>query len=942
MNGLPRQQTADASAVMSQLVISFQQQLEDGDTPSVLEFLDDDAASLNTELAERLLGAEVIHQQRIGRLARREDFLERYEPLSDLVQRVFDQWESGQLGSRLLSAATIAPEAAETAVQSTNSSPVAVTSSKETVNEPIAVPSTPISETVTPETPHSEPLEEPLAVATQLSQPAVGVSTAPVIANTKHDAQETLAEAVPDPMQTAAEKPTATPSRTRISQTASGVRIIPKVLGDYELLDELGKGGMGIVYRAKQRRANRVVALKIIRPDRLGSLSASSQAGIIERFRKEAQAAARLHHDNLVTVYEVGEIDGCHYFSMQYVEGSSLADRLRKGPLDNKEAARFLEPICRAVHAAHQVGVLHRDIKPQNILIENETLRPRIADFGLAKLADDEAELTQSGEMMGTPPYMPPEQFGDAANCTAKADIYSLGASLYHSLSGRPPFQAATSIATMRQVLEQDAVSLRTLNAAVDVDLETLCMRCLEKEPERRIGSAEELADELQRYINGEPILSRPLSRTQKLVRWCRRNPVVAVLIGAVAASLLLAVGALAFTAVKTEQARQDVAKSLGETKVAQALSEVSFQDALSAVNEFFTRVSEERLLNEPGTQGLRKELLDLARTYYLRLLDRRGTDDSVQEELAATHYRLGLITEELESPQASLKSYETARSMLTIQLQKHPTSTARQKLLSNTLNAMGRAQTRLGDLDKAEALFKESRQIRAGLVGATTELAERTEFERLLANTGMNLALIEKQRGNLDDALTLMTQAQQERQLSLKQEPKNRKLRRDLAKGDYNLANLAIDRDEPSAAATVEKHARQAIERFEELLKEQPDDLDDRHQLALCYQLLADTESALIVTEPDRRIPAIDHYRQARTALERLVARNPGIPRYQFELAQLLGNLAELELDQKQIEAALKLLDRAEELVSALLKDQPARPEYVELQKKLDKLRQQ
>lgn len=923
MNGLPRQQLA----ATSQLVMIFQQQLNKGDAPSVLAFLGEEVGSSTSELAEQLIGIEVVYQQQTGFVARRQEFLHRYQSLSESVHRVFDQWESGQLESRLQSAATIVPGADETLVQSTHSSQVGATFAPPTVEKN----SEPIS---------AETLNEPLAVPVYSSQPAVGVSTARVLANTNHDAQETLAERAQDPMQTAAEKPTATPSRTRVSQTASGVRIIPKVLGDYELLDELGKGGMGIVYRARQRRANRIVALKIIRPDRLGSLSASSQAGIIERFRKEAQAAARLQHDNLVTVYEVGEIEGCHYFSMQYVEGSSLADRLRKGPLDNKQAASFLEPICRAVHAAHQVGVLHRDIKPQNILIENDTLRPRIADFGLAKLADDEAELTQSGEMMGTPPYMPPEQFGDAAHCTAKADIYSLGASLYHSLSGRPPFQAATSIATMRQVLEQDAVSLRTLNPAVDVDLETLCMRCLEKEPERRMGSAEDLADELRRYINGEPILSRPLSRAQKLVRWCRRNPVVASLVGAVAASLLLAIGALGFTAIKTEQARKNVAKSLDETKIAQALSEVSFQDALSAVNEFFTRVSEERLLNEPGAQGLRKELLDLARTYYLRLLDRRGTDDSVQEELAATHYRLGLITEELESPQASLKSYETARSMLTIQLQKRPTSTARLKFLSNTLNAMGRAQTRLGELDKAEALFQESRQIRAGLVGATTNMAERTEFERLLANTGMNLALIEKQRGNLDEALRLMTQAQEERQLSLKQEPKNRKLRRDLAKGDYNLANLAIDRDEPTAAASIEKHVRQAIELFESLLKEQSDDLEDRHMLALCHQLLADTESALAAIEPARRIPAIDHYQQARAALERLVARNPGIPRYQFELAQLLGNLAELELDQERAEAAFKLLERANELASALLKDQPSRPEYIDLQKRLSELR--
>ncbi len=786
----------------------------------------------------------------------------------------------------------------------------------------------------------AEPAASTSSASSSASTKANGATPSSPAAATQPDFAETVAETPANPMQTVAERSTATPSRTRITQTAGGVRVIPKVLGDYELLDELGKGGMGIVYRARQRKANRIVALKIIRPDRLGSLSPSSQAGIIERFRKEAQAAARLTHDNLVTMYEVGEIDGCHYFSMQYVEGCSLADKLRTGPLDNKQAAQFIEPICRAVHAAHQVGVLHRDIKPQNILIENTTLRPRIADFGLAKLADDEVELTQSGEMMGTPPYMPPEQFGDAVHCTAKADIYSLGATLYHSLSGRPPFQAATSIATMRQVLEQDPVGLRQLNTAVDIELETLCMRCLEKESERRFNTAEELADELLRYINGEPILSRPLSRVQRIIRWCRRNPIIAAMIGAVAASLLLAVGALAFTAVKTEKARQAVEKSLDETKVAQTLSEASFQDALNAVNEFFTRVSEERLLNEPGAQGLRKELLTLAKTYYLRLLDRRDGDPAVQEELAATHYRLGLITEELDSPRASLKSYDTARSMLTIQLKKNPNSATRQKFLSNTLNAMGRAHTRLGELDKAEELFKESRQIRAALVGAAENVAERTELERLLANTEMNLSLIEKQRGNLAEALKFMQHAQEDRLTSLKQEPQNRKLRRDLAKGDYNLANLAIDRDDPTSAITVEKHAKRAIERLEELLKETPDDLEDRHLLALSYQLLADLDAALAATDSGHRDLAVDRYQRARTALDRLVARNPNVPRYQYELALLLGNLAELEVDQMRRDAAIKLLDRATEILAGLLKDQPGRREYEELAKRLTELR--
>ncbi|HLQ43115.1 MAG TPA: protein kinase, partial [Planctomycetaceae bacterium] len=280
---------------------------------------------------------------------------------------------------------------------------------------------------------------------------------------------------------------------------------IPRVLGDYELLEELGKGGMGIVFRARQRSVNRIVALKVIRPDRLADMTMTTRRKAIERFRTEAEAAARISHDNLVTVYEVGCEAGCHYFSMRYVEGSSLSDLIRKNPADNRQAAAWIEPVCRAVQAVHSRGILHRDLKPQNILLEQATGRTLLADFGLAKLADDDSNMTQTGEAMGTPAYMSPEQFHDAASVAVTADVYSLGATLYCLLSGRPPFQASSSMQTMRQVLDTDAVLLRQLNPAVDRDLETICMRCLEKDPARRYGAAEALADELQRYLDGRP-----------------------------------------------------------------------------------------------------------------------------------------------------------------------------------------------------------------------------------------------------------------------------------------------------------------------------------------------------------------------------------------------------------------------------------------------------
>lgn len=707
-----------------------------------------------------------------------------------------------------------------------------------------------------------------------------------------------------------------------------------QTFGDYELISPLGQGGMGVVYKARQKAANRLVALKIIRPDRMSSMTEVTQRRMVDRFRAEAHAAARLQHDNLVTVYDVGEIDGCHYFSMQYVEGGCLSDQISDRSLDSREAARFLEPVCRAVHAAHEEGILHRDIKPANILIEDETLRPRIADFGLAKLQNEDQELTRSGEAMGTPSYMPPEQFGDAASATARSDIYSIGATLYHLLSGRPPFKAATSMATMRQVLNVEPVALRELNPEVDQDLETICMKCLEKEPDRRFQTASEVADELQRFINGEPILSRPLGRPERLWRWCRRNPVVASLSGLAATSMIIAVVSFAVAYFETDEARRKVEASLDETAKAQKLSEASFQDALAAVNDFFTHVSEDRLLNEPGTEELRHELLDLARDYYQRFLNRRSDDPTVRDEVALSHFRVGLIVEELDSPLAAVASYQKARDLQVALLADHPDENSKEakatkRALSRTLNALARVATNSGDLDGAEELFHETRKFRQELVDSTPDPEERFEFDRLLASVDMNLGILARRRSNLDQAATLYKDAQGLRKNTLPVRPKDPQLRRDLAKGWYNLANLAVDQND---AEGVGSNVDQAIALLEELLDETPDDLRDRYLLALCYRLKADLNAALIPVDNSKLTDAIDGYGKAKLAMLDLSGRSPAVHRYRVELGQLLLNIGQLEAQQEQYSEARIAFEKAEEVFALLVTEDSNSSEFQEL----------
>lgn len=303
--------------------------------------------------------------------------------------------------------------------------------------------------------------------------------------------------------------------------------------GDYEILSELGAGGMGVVYKARQRSLKRLVALKTIRA---GEFANADQ---ILRFQAEAQSVARLNHPGIVPVYEVGIYRGLHFFSMQYLPGGSLSDRLKEGPLPARDGAVIVRQVAEAVQAAHDQQLIHRDLKPGNILLDEQGV-PRVTDFGLAKQLDGDQGLTQTGDVMGTPSYMAPEQAqGQLDQIGSPTDVYALGAILYHILTGRPPFQGATKIETLRQVVEQEPAPPRQLNSAIPRDLETIALKCLRKEADKRYATSAELAADLGRWLENKPIVARPVSFTEKSWLWCKRRPTVAASIGIVLAVLL-------------------------------------------------------------------------------------------------------------------------------------------------------------------------------------------------------------------------------------------------------------------------------------------------------------------------------------------------------------------------------------------------------------------
>src|SRR6476661_6144314 len=320
-------------------------------------------------------------------------------------------------------------------------------------------------------------------------------------------------------------------------------------LGDYQLLEEIGRGGQGVVFRARQKSLNRIVALKVIK---LGEWASKAH---VKRFRREAEAAAGLEHPGIVPIHEVGERDGSCYFSMKFVEGGQLDEVVRRRAMSTRQASQLIAKVARTVHYAHEHGILHRDIKPGNILLDVKG-EPHLTDFGLARLVESESSVTHTLDVLGTPSYMAPEQaIGNNAAVSRVTDVYGLGAVLYQLLTGQPPFAGGATYETIKLLLDTEPRPPRVLNPKIDRDLSTICLKCLEKDAKRRYSSALALAEDLERWLKHEPILARHTGIIGRSRKWARRNPSSALLV----ACLVALATAAAWILWKSELIRQPV-----------------------------------------------------------------------------------------------------------------------------------------------------------------------------------------------------------------------------------------------------------------------------------------------------------------------------------------------------------------------------------------------
>jgi len=664
----------------------------------------------------------------------------------------------------------------------------------------------------------------------------------------------------------------ASPSRGSSSATpyVSPHAALPEVPG-YLIESELGRGGMGVVFRARQLSLQRTVALKMLASGPLASSAA------LARFRTEAESVARLAHTNIVQIFEVGATAGHAFFSLEYVDGGTLADRAGHEPRAAREAAQLVATLARAVQYAHDQGVVHRDLKPANVLLTADGT-PKIADFGLAKQLADQSHQTHTGDVMGSPSYMAPEQARGATHQIGPAcDIYALGAILYELLTGRPPFLGQDSMETVLQVINEEPLPPRRLLPSVPRDLETICLKCLQKLPRTRYASATALADDLQRYLGGLPILARPVGPVELLLKWARRRP-------AVAALLIVSFGAAAtiitYGAWKNSQldkaneqlffANTQLTDTLTAEQAQRERAEKNFRKALDAAD---------RRLNRAGQDPLRLLVEELE--FYDEIRQQPGDSAEIRYEKAMADRRAGDIHRMLGNTEPAQEAYLEAIGLLGVLAAADPNVDYYRRDLAAAHNGLAQLWEAAGRLSESE------QQYRAGLhlfEQLSAEYPAEFDFRRQQGVLWNNLAIQLVHAGRKPEA-----EESYQKSLALR-----RKLREDFPQDpqcrlDQSItqANLAVFYSNSGRFDEAEKSLGEALQLRESL----PDSITAEAEFRAATAKLYNNLGAARARSRNAQA-AVTAYERAIGMLDRLIADYPAVPQHRKMLAETQTNL--------------------------------------------------
>jgi len=704
-------------------------------------------------------------------------------------------------------------------------------------------------------------------------------------------------------------------SNTKVSLTPASPparTAAPERIGDYEILHELARGGMGVVYKAKQSRLDRIVALKMI----LGGVYADPE--MIERFTREATALAQLQHPNIVQIYEVNEHDGQPYFSLEFVEGGSLAQKLSGTPMPPKDAAALVETLAAAIDAAHEKGIIHRDLKPANVLLTKDGT-PKITDFGLAKKMEDDGR-TRTGAIMGTPSYMAPEQAsGLVKELGPLADVYALGAILYEALTGRPPFKGATLLDTLEQVRSTEPVPPSRLQTKCPRDLETICLKCLQKEPSRRYSTALTLAQDLRRFQEGRPIRAQPVSRSEIAWRWCQRNPVVAGLLTVV---VILGIAVTIVSVVSAVQSRKSATapKKERDEKDRERLGAIGARDRARGVLE--SMVSEESLDQLSRARRLstpQRQFLESMVSYYREYAAEAPATPEESRRQALAYVQMGKMLQILGKHQDAAESYRVALPIYASLQSSGEMQQLDHRQWGVAHNNLGVVQLKLGEWHQSRIALVEGLRIREQIIAADPK---NLTIAAEIAASHSNLAVLMGRMGDLNGKKKelLAAVAIMERVNSLRAD--NAEFESVLGRLKSNLGELHMNLGEwPDA--------RKQLQDTQQLQAALTKRLPEVHEYAYEYSLTLQN-TAVMHRANQNRDAAQQANSNAIRELERLRRDRPSVPEYARELAAAQNMLSELLLAAGDQKGATEMCQAAMKIRQQLVDENPGVVEYL------------